>query len=122
MSVSQGELEHRQVKRFYARTNKNAAVGQITRLERRERAMTRIKRRKEKAVIPQETHTGRKNKKIRAHIDFLESESLPYTAPELHHHISKSRNFPMNIMGFLSDNQGDPAIVVRLSFFVYLFG
>ena len=36
---TKGELEHRRVKRFYARTNKNNAVHQMTRLERREQAL-----------------------------------------------------------------------------------
>jgi hypothetical protein len=40
--LNQGELEHRRVKRFYARTNKNNAVRQMTRLERREHALRRL--------------------------------------------------------------------------------
>ena len=45
-------------------------------------------------------------------VDFLQSESLPYTAPDHHHHILDSRNFPLNIIEFLDSNQGDPAVVV----------
>ncbi|KAJ7742183.1 hypothetical protein DFH07DRAFT_964704 [Mycena maculata] len=41
-STQPGELEHRRVKRFYARTNKNRAVRQMTQLERRESALRRI--------------------------------------------------------------------------------
>src|SRR5437016_14541136 len=40
--LNQGELEHRRVKRFYARTNKNNAIRQMTRLERREHALRRL--------------------------------------------------------------------------------
>ncbi|KAJ7460496.1 hypothetical protein B0H11DRAFT_1909484 [Mycena galericulata] len=43
-STQTGELEHRRVERFYARTNKNTAVRQMTVLERREQALLRISR------------------------------------------------------------------------------
>ncbi|KAJ6486358.1 hypothetical protein C8R47DRAFT_979573 [Mycena vitilis] len=42
MRREQGELEHRRVKRFYARTNKNSAVRQMTVLEHREQVLLRI--------------------------------------------------------------------------------
>ncbi|KAF8955631.1 hypothetical protein BDZ97DRAFT_1673366, partial [Flammula alnicola] len=93
-----GELEHRRVKRFYARTNKNNAVRQMTRLERREQALRRMIRK------------PAAKKKVSPRLDFAESEALPFTAPEYHHHISHSRNFPMNITSFLASNQGDPAV------------
>ncbi|KAK7020396.1 hypothetical protein R3P38DRAFT_3549619 [Favolaschia claudopus] len=80
-STQTGELEHRRVKRFYARTNKNTAVRQMTKKAR-------------KALLS---------------LDFADSESLPYTSPEQHHHISHSRNFYLNIPHFLSENRRDPA-------------
>ncbi|KAJ7611459.1 hypothetical protein B0H17DRAFT_844044, partial [Mycena rosella] len=128
-----GELEHRRVKRFYARTNKNTAVRQMTVLERREQALFRIARKvgkmdaKAAAATPTATESGivppKKSKKgikhpdtlkkkKRLYVDFAEAESLPYTAPEQHHHISHSRNFPCSIPQFLSKNQGDPAVKV----------
>ena len=39
----------------------------------------------------------------------LELEQLDTVAPELHHHISHSRNFPLKIKKFLHDNPEDPA-------------
>ena len=42
--LEKGELEHRRVKKFYARTNKNVAVRQMTQIERRENALRRIQR------------------------------------------------------------------------------
>ncbi|KAK6966961.1 hypothetical protein R3P38DRAFT_3438665 [Favolaschia claudopus] len=42
VSTQPGELEHRRVRKWYARTNKNQAVRQITQLERRETALLRI--------------------------------------------------------------------------------
>ncbi|KAJ7151509.1 hypothetical protein C8R46DRAFT_1229045 [Mycena filopes] len=125
-STQTGEREHRRVKRFYARTNKNTAVRQMTVLERREQALLRIRRklvtlaattglggstttakvtRKGKNV-----KTAKSPKKNRAYVDFTESESLAYTAPEEHHHISHSRNFPVSIPDFLRENEGDPAV------------
>ncbi|KAJ7105541.1 hypothetical protein C8R44DRAFT_639148, partial [Mycena epipterygia] len=105
-----GELEHRRVKRYYARTNKNDAVGQMTQLGRRETALLKISRAKKEAE-----HRKRKvpapPKKISAVLDFAESESLPYTPPEAHFHISLSRNFHCNLPTWLSANVGDPAVV-----------
>ncbi|KJA25615.1 hypothetical protein HYPSUDRAFT_134692, partial [Hypholoma sublateritium FD-334 SS-4] len=103
-----GELEHRRVKRFYARTNKNMAVHQMTRLERRENALRKLAKSNGKMTPLARTKSSAK---LRANVPFEESEALPYTPPEEHHHISKSRNHHMNIMAFLSSNQGDPATI-----------
>ena len=120
--LNQGELEHRRVKRFYARTNKNNAIRQMTRLERREQALRRlILLNKDKTEYHTETsgHKKRKvmveNVKSRPTIPFTLSEALPYTPPEYHHHISPSRNFPIHIHTFLNSTRvDDPAIVVCL--------
>ncbi|KAJ7733500.1 hypothetical protein B0H16DRAFT_1304133, partial [Mycena metata] len=115
----QGELEHRRVKRYYVRTNKNNAVRQMTVLERREQALRRIARKLTKILPdsaqrphqPVQSKKGkRKAKGIKPFVDFSESESLPYTAPEQHHHISNSRNFYANISQFLGENEDDPAV------------
>jgi hypothetical protein len=112
------------VKRFYARTNKNNAVRQMTRLERREQALLRLLRRKAAASVippiasvPEATQPKTKGKKprqkgLRPALDFAESESLPYTSPELHHHISPSRNHHFHLPSWLADNAGDPALAV----------
>ena len=54
-------------------------------------------------------------KTITPWLDFIESEVLPFTAPEQHHHISHSCNFPINITSFLASNQDNPATEVRSS-------
>jgi hypothetical protein len=113
------------VKRFYARTNKNNAVKQMTRLERREQALLRLTRRQAAAaVIPpiaavpdEATSTTKRKKKrkkagLRPAVDFAESESVPYTSPELHHHISPSRNHHFHLPSWLADNDDDPALKV----------
>ncbi|KAJ7101338.1 hypothetical protein B0H15DRAFT_936529 [Mycena belliarum] len=116
-STQPGELEHRRVKRYYARTNKNDAVGQITQLERRETALRKMAQAEVPPIAtiedptPVEPEPGRKRKrksraapkKTQPYLDFTESESLPYTPPE-------SRNFHCNIPTWLAENAGDPAI------------
>ena len=123
---TKGELEHRRVKRFYARTNKNNAIRQMTRLERREHALRRLIH-INKTGYGTETIGYKKRKVIqlssnkaeivKSHptIPFTLSEALPYTPPEYHHHISPSRNFPIHIHTFLNSTRvDDPAIVVCL--------
>ncbi|KAG5638429.1 hypothetical protein H0H81_012646 [Sphagnurus paluster] len=117
-STQPGELEHRMVKRFYARTNKNQAVVQMTRLERRNQALLRQTR----ALAKQQatsTHTStnststtpkRRPKPRGLTVTFQESEPLPATPPEYHHHISSSRNFPMHLQKFILDHKDDPAV------------
>ena len=124
--LNQGELEHRRVKRFYARTNKNNAIRQMTRLERREHALRRLihinktgydtetighKKRKVIQLSPKKAESV----KSLPTIPFTLSEALPYTPPEYHHHISPSRNFPVHIHTFLNSTRvDDPATMVCL--------
>lgn len=132
MRLGQGELEHRRVKKYYARTNKNDAVGQITQLERREAALLKIARQQQDEInIPPiasvEQPAPRPPKKRKRSgieprkrttltLDFAESESLPYTPPEAHYHVSQSRNYHINIVRWLAENLGDPAIKVLSQF------
>ncbi|KAF8155662.1 hypothetical protein B0H34DRAFT_859991 [Crassisporium funariophilum] len=119
-STQPGKLEHQRVKHFYARTNKNNAVRQMTHLERRKFALRCLvcKQAREEARRDPSKFTSKQKKAmptatkktITPCVDFAESEALPFTPPELHHHILHSRNFPFNISSFLSSNVGDPAI------------
>ncbi|KAJ7737499.1 hypothetical protein B0H16DRAFT_1325839, partial [Mycena metata] len=128
------EQEHKEVKAFYQRTNKNDAVGQITQLERREAALQKITRDKndaarippiatvEEPLAPVPDAPGGKRKRraqasaktVSPFLDFVESESLPYTPPEVHFHISMSRNFHCNLPTWLGEHAGDPAVAVSL--------
>jgi len=85
----QGEFAHRIVKRLFALTNKKDAVTQIATKYRREARSSEMK-------TPRADHQ----------LDVEESEVV---APELHHHISHSRNSPLKIRNFLHHNPGDPA-------------
>jgi hypothetical protein len=92
----QGELAHRLVKHLYRRTNKINATRQIARHERRG---TRLRRAREAAQPYGHAH----------HVQFLENGRLPYTAIDQHHHISDSRNHPLDLMSFVHDPPNDPA-------------
>ncbi|KAJ7678645.1 hypothetical protein B0H17DRAFT_884575, partial [Mycena rosella] len=110
---------NRRVKQFYACTNKNQAVRQMTQLEQRESALGRIKARAlKKASLLKTTPTPdpqghkRKLKKKTLDIPFAEFEALPYTTPEEHHHIANSRKFPHHLSSWLNERRGDPATQV----------
>ncbi|KAG6870279.1 hypothetical protein C0992_000508 [Termitomyces sp. T32_za158] len=86
-STQIGEMEHKRVKAFYIRTNKNQFEGQIALQERRQA-------------------------RSRAMKDIVEEEVLPPTNPEEHHYISKTRQSSINLLQWAKDYQDDPAIKV----------
>ena len=88
-----GELEHRSPKSWYPRTSRKHYVHQVAQIERRRAQIRRIR-----------------NK----HYSHPESERVPQ-APEAHHVIGKSQNFPENIPLFLQRHAGDPAVKVVLA-------
>lgn len=130
--VIQGELEHRRVKRFYSRTNKFKFTRQISKHERRERILHKIRsqKRKGKTVLRQgvqlvnrsnstpPSHLNYVEPRPTAAVSFQESDPLPYTPPTAHHHISDSTRHYENIAAWLSTNQGDPALQVCIIFFI----
>jgi len=100
LTQSQGEQEHRRVKRFYGRTNKNHFEKQIARhehLHARLRALNRIPYSMERDTIPG---------------DLLDKDDLPLTDPEEHHHMSQSKSLALNLFGWIQVNKGDPAVDV----------
>jgi hypothetical protein len=99
----QGESEHRRIKRFYARTNKNAFVQQVTQHEQCQRLLQKLK-------LCQQISVPSKGKGPT--VDLTESEPLPQTSPMIHHHISNSRHFQEHIPDFLARNAEDPAFKV----------
>ena len=50
---------------------------------------------------------------------FTNNEPLPFTPPKLHHQISESKRFYVDLTQWLGDNAGDPAIKVWICFSVY---
>ncbi|PSS31922.1 hypothetical protein PHLCEN_2v2303 [Hermanssonia centrifuga] len=125
-STQTGELEHRRVKRFYGRTNKQNFTRQITKQHMREELIRRVKKRVEKkeqeaAVAKKgtpEPDTSQSDKElvspesrgIPASLSFEDSDPLPYTPPENHHHISQSNRFHKDVTDWLSSNKNDPAL------------
>jgi hypothetical protein len=99
----QGELEHRRVKRFYARTSKAGFTQQIAKHQRRERVLYNIS----KSSMP---------KSQTAAVNFQESDPLPFTPPTAHHHISNSNRYYNNLTAWLGSYSGDPALIVRPHF------
>lgn len=47
------------------------------------------------------------------HVPYTESDALPPTLPELHHHISTDKRLSVNIFRWLDANNGDPALNVH---------
>jgi hypothetical protein len=109
--VVQGELEHRRAKRLYGRTNKNHAIRQMTRHERRETRLLRARAAStafpalaSKAKIVKESHSH--------HVAFSENEPLPYVDADMHHHISDSKRHYQDAFSFAQKNPDDPATKV----------
>ncbi|KAH7917303.1 hypothetical protein BV22DRAFT_1135525 [Leucogyrophana mollusca] len=89
-STELGELEHRTSKKRYCRTDRKQFVEQITRIERREARIQRIRDKRLSRVVVVEEAVAR--------------------TPEAHFHVAKSQNYPENICLFLRKHTGDPAI------------
>ena len=106
-----GELEHRRVKRFYGRTNKQQFVGQIAKHQRRERLLQRIKQRIANKSSP---NAGLL---VQQSMGYQDTDELPYTKPEAHYHISASEKEFFNVASFLSQNRNERALEVSQSDF-----
>ncbi|KAI0308970.1 hypothetical protein OF83DRAFT_1180165 [Amylostereum chailletii] len=90
-----GELEHRRVKHFYARTGKVKFVRGITRQQLRERRIYLLHQRDKKQDGPA--------------LEFEDSDPLPYTAPEMHHHMSTSTRHGLTVADWVRRHSTDPA-------------
>ncbi|KAJ7173701.1 hypothetical protein C8R46DRAFT_893463 [Mycena filopes] len=93
----QGELAHRLVKLLYRRTNKNNAIKQVTKLERRQK---RLRKARAAADSPRRRHAH--------HVAFSDKDGAR-AGVEVHHHISPSRNHRHHIVSFVHENASDPA-------------
>ena len=94
-ALSQGELEHRNPKSRYTRTNRRGFMKQMTQIERRQVRLRRIR-----AKHRMNGSSG--------------AEVLPVTL-EAHHSIGVSQNLPENISHLLQRNSNDPAMKVESS-------
>jgi hypothetical protein len=96
-------LEHRRVKRFYARTNKNKYARQCARIERRQRILRNQWKKAAKGKEKEVNDEGRPS------LGFKDAETLPFTSPREHHHISESNRYREVIPRWLGTLTQDPA-------------
>ena len=114
----QGELEHRRVKRFYARTNKRKNFGlQIAKHQRRERLLKQIRERwKDREEL--QTKAARLDSETlhspAPNVPFEDSDPLPKTLPEVHYHISNTTRLNDNVFRWVDfhEQNGDDAVKV----------
>ncbi|KAF9455458.1 hypothetical protein BDZ94DRAFT_1278112, partial [Collybia nuda] len=121
-STQVGELEHRRVKRFYARTNKlRQFTRQIAKHQRCERILRNMRLRHEQGlqaqpIEPENTNTPipppiQAHTKHTASVPFEVSEPLANTPPSLHHHVSESTKQYENVTQWLTEHSDDPAMI-----------
>ncbi|PPQ82246.1 hypothetical protein CVT25_008397, partial [Psilocybe cyanescens] len=123
-SSQTGELEHKRVKHFYSRTNKcHTFEQQIAQHQRRECILRRIAAQMKKRSNNQEPTVARhiisadESEVLTAtlpeqhhHMANNESEVLTATLPEQHHHMANSKRNRVNILQWLDEHEGDPAL------------
>jgi len=110
----QSEREHRRLKVYYARTNKNKFTRQCTRLELRERVLRSI-RAKEKGRNEQmepDCNDGTKD----TCLSFEQADPLPQTLPQDHTQISRSMQHCVDLWQFVTEWRNDPAFCVSPPF------
>jgi hypothetical protein len=99
---TQGELEHRRVKRFYWRVRKGQHTIGIGLQVRRERFLQRLKERNQQ--------TTENNDLPSVPLGIM--EPLPPTAPTDHYHISLDTRNKVQLRQWLQRNESDPALHV----------
>ncbi|KAI0070884.1 hypothetical protein K474DRAFT_1687288 [Panus rudis PR-1116 ss-1] len=104
-STQIGELQHRRVKRFYARTNKICTARQIARLNERARAL----RRSSPDYRRPEGKYSKAELNVRIHMQ-QRSHAIPTITPDMHHWISHSRHSPLLIYPWFRDHCDHPAL------------
>ncbi|TRM55174.1 hypothetical protein BD626DRAFT_606624 [Schizophyllum amplum] len=96
-------MEHRRVKRCYARTNKVNPTKQIVRMERRGHALRKMNRKE------QGTTKSLTNRELIT-VASAAYEELPPTEITATYHISNSLRFPAHVSSFLAEYIHDPAL------------
>ncbi|THU93782.1 hypothetical protein K435DRAFT_669587 [Dendrothele bispora CBS 962.96] len=92
-----GELEHRRVKRFYARTNRTFTfVRQVASQEKHKRVVESVKLRQIDTSSPAFSR--------------LDSDSLPPVSPRLHYAISDDSSMYKSVPLFMEENIRDPSV------------
>ncbi|KAN0082850.1 hypothetical protein V8E55_008645, partial [Tylopilus felleus] len=102
-STQVGELEHRRVKRFYARTNKIKFTQGITRQQYRERLLHRLQ------AIEQYGHHDSPKDDNSPFLHFVDQDPLPRCLPGDHYQISASQRYHWDLSAWCGRNRDDPA-------------
>ncbi|KAI0684253.1 hypothetical protein C8T65DRAFT_593884, partial [Cerioporus squamosus] len=108
----QGELEHRHVKRFYARTNKVRYVWQLAKKNKNVYILRKLRQGDRTFQPRREAIKTKKDAKVAAQEAAeraLPSEPLPTMSPSLPYEIAVSRNAVIKIYDWLAEHEGDPA-------------
>ncbi|THU97282.1 hypothetical protein K435DRAFT_857796 [Dendrothele bispora CBS 962.96] len=111
-STQIGELEHKRVKRFYARTNKTFKyVRQVTAHEHRTHIIHSLDQclQEERQPPPARSSDPR--------VPFQHSDQMQPTEPDMHYKISNDKSQWVHIHELMNDNKNDPAFK---SFYVKL--
>ena len=109
----QGELEHRRSKRFYPIVRKGRHAGGIGKAVSRERLLQLISQKTIGSTHPKVRLSPKGRKPVK--------ESLPQTLPITHHHISAETRNKVDIADVLDENEGDPALEVRIQANIQLY-
>lgn len=82
----------------------------MTKHERRETRLLRTRRALDDNAARPHAH----------HVEFSESDPLPYTDPSLHHHISDARKHGQDLFSFQKQFPDDPATKVTYLHFLHI--
>ncbi|EDQ99528.1 uncharacterized protein LACBIDRAFT_334986 [Laccaria bicolor S238N-H82] len=110
-STQTGELKHRQPKRFYPRVHKGKHVKGISVHQRRERILHKISLRSGETGNRQEKLCKGNRKNLALTIPFEEAENLPFTDPQVHHHMSSDTRHKIDVVQWVGENEDDPAMM-----------
>jgi hypothetical protein len=117
IDLLQGELEHRRVKKYYQRTNKNKTfVQQIGRQERRDAILRRISER----VASSSNHSKskrarRRRRRRRVRKANEEDDTLPRALPTLRYQMSHETRHAIRLSDWLQQHENDIAATVCIS-------
>ncbi|KAI0040823.1 hypothetical protein FA95DRAFT_1527233 [Auriscalpium vulgare] len=100
-----GELQHRQVKRRYAKSGKVRYIASLAKQDARERFIAEQRKRMEKELTPPSPAVGSTSRRRKRTDD-----DIPFTDPKAHYHIAEQSRDSVNLIDWLDDNDGDPAL------------
>ncbi|KAJ3753135.1 hypothetical protein EV360DRAFT_74757, partial [Lentinula raphanica] len=101
-STKTAESEHKRVKKFYARTNKNQYASQVARHENRSRFLRKVCRRVPKNPLPIQKRIA---------LGPEDTEGLPPTDPSLRYHMGNGKRYFEDIPSFIQNHKGDLAML-----------